>query len=190
MDVGEVYRVDASRRTTAVNAYVGGLGHTKRVVLYDNLIEDFPAGPGAQRGGPRAGPREGTATCPKGLLWLAIVAPAGTFLVQRLAERIAGRWTRARGPTAGSLPALALALALVSFGLTCAGNALSRPVEARADAFALELTNDPEAFIELERSLALRNLGDPDPPGCSQALFGTHPTTMERIGLRRGSSER
>ena len=42
VDVGEVYRVDASRRTTAVNAYVGGLGHTKRVVLYDNLIEDFP----------------------------------------------------------------------------------------------------------------------------------------------------
>ena len=42
VDVGEVYRVDASRRTTAINAYVGGLGHTKRVVLYDNLIEDFP----------------------------------------------------------------------------------------------------------------------------------------------------
>ena len=42
VDVGEVYRVDASRRTTAANAYVGGLGHTKRVVLYDNLIEDFP----------------------------------------------------------------------------------------------------------------------------------------------------
>ena len=42
MDVGEVYRVDASRRTTAANAYVGGLGHTKRVVLYDNLIDGFP----------------------------------------------------------------------------------------------------------------------------------------------------
>ena len=42
VDVGEVYRVDASRRTTGANAYVAGLGHTKRVVLYDNLIEDFP----------------------------------------------------------------------------------------------------------------------------------------------------
>ncbi|MEA2375760.1 MAG: endopeptidase, partial [Thermoleophilaceae bacterium] len=37
--VGKVYRVDASRRTTGANAYVGGLGSTKRVVLYDNLIE-------------------------------------------------------------------------------------------------------------------------------------------------------
>ena len=47
--------------------------------------------------------------------------------------------------------------------MTCAGNALSRPVEARADAFALELTRDPEAFIELERSLALRNIERPGP---------------------------
>src|SRR5918995_1564648 len=41
VDVGEVYEVDASRRTTAANAYVTGFGQTKRVVLYDNLIEDF-----------------------------------------------------------------------------------------------------------------------------------------------------
>src|SRR5206468_605211 len=42
VDVGEVYRVDASRRTTATNAYVWGLGGTKRVVLYDTLIRDYP----------------------------------------------------------------------------------------------------------------------------------------------------
>src|SRR5258707_473337 len=37
--VGEVYVVDASRRTTAANAYVTGLGATKRVVLFDTLLE-------------------------------------------------------------------------------------------------------------------------------------------------------
>ena len=41
VEVGEVYEVDASRRTTAANAYVTGLGHTKRVVLYDTLLKDF-----------------------------------------------------------------------------------------------------------------------------------------------------
>ena len=41
VDVGDVLVVDASRRTTAANAYVNGLGHTKRVVLYDTLIERF-----------------------------------------------------------------------------------------------------------------------------------------------------
>src|SRR3954454_6338226 len=42
VDVGQVYRVDASRRTTATNAYVWGLGNTKRVVIYDNLIRKYP----------------------------------------------------------------------------------------------------------------------------------------------------
>ena len=78
----------------------------------------------------------------------------------------------------------------MTFALTCAGNALSRTVEARADAFALELTRDPEAFIELERSLSLRNVSDPDPPGLLHTLLGTHPTTIDRIGIgeayRRG----
>ncbi len=188
VDVGEVYRVDASRRTTAINAYVGGIGHTKRVVIYDNLIEDYP----------RAQVRSVIAhelghvahrDVPRGLLWLALVALPGTFLVQVLAERIAPReltprrGARRAGPEA--LPALALALALVSFGLTVAGNALSRRVEARADAYALELTDEPKAFVALERSLALRNIGDPDPPALTQRLFGSHPTTIQRIGIGR-----
>ena len=59
---------------------------------------------------------------------------------------------------------------------------LSRQVEARADGFALRLTRDPAAFIALERRLALANVSDPDPPALLHALFGTHPTTVERIG--------
>ena len=121
---------------------------------------------------------------PKGLLWIAIVAPAGTFLIQRLAERFAGdRLGEGVRPDGRAIPAVALAFALVSFGLSCAGNALSRPVEARADAFALETTRDSEAFIELEKNLTLRNLGDPDPRAGRRQLFGTHPTTKERLGF-------
>ena len=78
--------------------------------------------------------------------------------------------------------AVILAFALVSFALTCAGNVMSRQVEARADAFALDLTRDPDAAIELSRSLAIRNLGDPDPPRLYHDVFATHPTTLERIG--------
>src|SRR6266511_408141 len=39
VDIGEVYEVDASRRSRALNAYVSGLGSTKRVVLYDTLLD-------------------------------------------------------------------------------------------------------------------------------------------------------
>ena len=185
VDVGEVYRVDASRRTTGINAYVGGLGHTKRVVLYDNLIEDFPE---AQVRSVVAHELAHVkhADLRRGLLWIAIVAPAGMWLVQRVTEAIAARSRdddRDGAPGPALVPALALSLALVSFGLTCAGNVLSRDVEARADAFALDETRDPEAFVGLERSLALRNLSQPDPPKAWHTLFGTHPTTLDRIGF-------
>ena len=183
--VGEVYRVDASRRTTAVNAYVGGIGPTKRVVLYDNLIDDFSPDQVRQVVAHELGHQKHRDLY-RGLLWLAIVAPAGVYLVQRLAEafgRREGLGDPSRRPGPATLPAIALAVSLVSLALGSASNVLSRQVEARADAFSLELTRDPAAHIALERELAERNISDPDPPAVLQDLFGTHPTTLERIGI-------
>jgi STE24 endopeptidase len=178
VDVGEVYRVDASRRTNAVNAYVNGLGHSKRVVLYDNLIDDFTRPEVLGVVAHELGHQKHDDLL-RGLAWLAIVAPAGTFLVQALAERFA------RGERLGTprgLPAIALAIAVVSLGLGCASNALSRKVEASADSFSLELTRDPADFISFQRRIAIENVTDPDPPELLHLLFDTHPTTLERIG--------
>ena len=180
VDVGEVYRVDASRRTTGANAYVAGLGHTKRVVLYDNLIEDFTPAEVRSVVAHELGHVKHD-DVPRGLLFLALITPPAMLLVQRMVERLA---PGARG--ADLVPALALALAVVSFGGQVAGAYVSRGVEARADAFALRTTNDPEAFIALERRLTLQNISEPDPPDVFQALFGTHPTTIERIGYGVG----
>jgi len=178
VDVGEVYRVDASRRTSAANAYVIGLGHSKRVVLYDNLIHGFPRDEVRVVVAHELGHQKHNDLL-RGLAWLALVAPAGTFLVQALAERFAGR----RLPTPAGLPAIALAVAITSIGFGVASNALSRTVEARADAFALDLTRDPADFVKFERRIAIRNVGDPDPPRLYHLLFDTHPTTEERIGI-------
>lgn len=179
VDVGEVYRVDASRRTTGANAYVGGLGHTKRVVLYDNLVEGFPPEQVRTVVAHELG-HVAHRDLLRGLAWLAIVAPFAVLLVQRLTERWAPE--EPRRASARTVPALTLAFTLVAFGATCAGNVLSRDVEAAADAYALRLTGDPAAFVEFERRIALRNVADPDPPRLWQALFGTHPTIVERIG--------
>jgi Zn-dependent protease with chaperone function len=185
VDVGEVYRVDASRRTSAANAYVIGLGHTKRVVLYDNLIDDFPRGEVRVVVAHELGHQKHNDLL-RGLAWLALVAPAGTFLTQALAERFARRERlgdpRVR-PGPAALPAIALAVAIAGLALGLASNALSRPVEARADSFALELTRDPGDFVKFERRITLLNLGDPDPPRLYHLLFDTHPTTEERIGF-------
>lgn len=185
VDVGEVYRVDASRRTTAANAYVNGLGHSKRVVLYDNLITKFPRDQVRLVVAHELGHQKHDDVL-RGLAWLALVAPAGTFLAQALAERFGRRYglgdpSGKPGPVV--LPAIALAVAIATFGFTVASNVLSREVEASADSFSLRLTDDPAAFIQFEQRLARRNITDPDPARLWHNVFGTHPTTLERIGI-------
>jgi len=178
VDVGQVYVMDASKRTTAANAYVNGLGHTKRVVLYDNLLDDFSREEvrlvvAHELGHVRYD------DVPRGLVWLAIATPFGLFAASRMTLRVAPREDRA-GPAV--LPALALSVTAIAFLLTCVSNQLSRRVEARADSFALQLTHETEAFISFQRRIAIQNVSDPDPWGWSSFLLGTHPTTIDRIG--------
>src|SRR5262249_25958103 len=103
------------------------------------------------------------------------------ILIAGMARAIAGREGVKPGWPA-FLPAFALAIFATSFVIGIAGNQLSRAVEARADTFSLQLTNDPKGMIELQQQLADRNLADPDPPGAFTFLFGTHPPTIDRIG--------
>jgi STE24 endopeptidase len=178
VDVGEVYEMDASRRTTAANAYVTGLGRTKRVVLYDTLVDDFTPAETRLVVAHELG-HVHYRDVRNGLIWLAVVAPFGVWAAAALAERLAPR-DAALGPRA--VPAVALSLALVVPVMTIVSNQLSRDVERRADAFSLELTRDPETFIEFQRRIARKNVSDPDPPAVSRFLFGTHPPTIQRLG--------
>ena len=181
VDVGQVYEMDASRRTTAANAYVTGLGHTKRVVLYDNLVNDFTQAETRMVVAHELGHVHHHDTR-NGLVWLAIVAPFGMWAVAALVERLAPR-DGGLGPRA--VPAAALAIAIVVPVLSMVSNQLSRPVEARADAFSLQLTDDPQTLIDFQRRITVKNVSDPQPPGVARFLLGTHPSTLERIGMAK-----
>ena len=180
VDVGQVYRVDASRRTSAANAYVIGLGHSKRVVLYDNLIDDFKPGEVRTVVAHELGHQKHDDLL-RGLAWLAIVAPAGTFLVQApvgaLRRQASGS---ARRP---ALPAIALAIALVSLGLGCASNALSRQGGGERGLVRAAAHARPEGLHRLPAPHLGPERGRPGPaPAGTTTLFDTHPTTLERIG--------
>ena len=180
VEIGEVYEIDASRRTNTLNAYVDGIGSSKRVVLYDNLLDRAKR---AELNSVVAHELGHVADDDilRGLGFFAIVAPLGMLFVGELAGAIARR-SGADPATPAAVPAYLLALALAAFVLNVPGNQLSRRVEARADAFALELTDDPQALISVQRHLKRASLGDPDPPAVVHFLFGTHPSTVERIG--------
>jgi STE24 endopeptidase len=181
VDVGEVYEVDASRRTTASNAYVTGLGRTKRVVLYDNLLKDFTRDEVRLVVAHELG-HVHYRDVPRGLLYVAIVAPFSLLAAAGLTRLMAPDEPR---PGPAALPALALSVAVVSLGVTTIANQLSRRIEARADSYSLRLTDAPEPFIGFERGIAVRNVADPDPPEWITFLLATHPPTVDRIGIAK-----
>jgi STE24 endopeptidase len=182
--VDDVLVADASRRTTTLNAYVSGLGGTRRVVVYDNLVDDAP-------------PAQVRAVVAHELAHakhhdvlvgttLAAVAAAGGMAA--LALLLDWSWLLRRAAVSGPAdPAcVALVLALVALGSVLAApvqNTASRAIEARADRTSLEVTGDAAAFVALQRSLAVRSLADPTPPRWAQVWFGTHPTLSQRAGM-------
>ena len=183
VDVGDVLVVDASRRTTSANAYVVGIGHTKRVVLYDTLLRGFTPEQVRLVVAHELGHVKHR-DVPRGIVWTAIIAPGAMLVVMLLTTRWSRRARTVPG-TPASLPAFALALSVVAFTAMVVSNQLSRRVEAGADAYSLELTGEGRQFIGMERRLARVNLADPDPPRLYHDLFATHPSVVERIGAAR-----
>jgi STE24 endopeptidase len=187
--VDDVLVADASRRTTALNAYVSGLGSTRRIVVYDTLLAE--ATPDEVRSvvahelGHAAENDVRDATLIGALGAAGAVALLGFLLTWPALLQRAG----ADAVTDPAVVALVLALAaLGTFIATPASNAVSRRVETRADIRALEATNDPVALAQVQRRLALTNRSDVTPPAALYAWFGTHPTAPQRIALARAWS--
>jgi Zn-dependent protease with chaperone function len=184
--VRDVLVADASRRTRAVNAYVSGLGPTRRIVVYDTLLRVAPpaeveAVVAHELGHAKAG------DVVSGTALGALGAAAGVCALFLLGSW-AGLLRRAGVDSIAEPRAVALLLAVATVAGLVAGPAqalLSRRIEARADRHALALTGDPADFEAMQGRLALVNLGDVDPNPIEQWLFGSHPSTVERMAAAR-----
>jgi STE24 endopeptidase len=175
--VDDVLVADASRRTTTGNAYVSGLGPSKRVVLFDTLLDGRFSGGEIRVIAAHELAHVARAHLWKGIAWFALLAVPGVFLVAWVTDRRGGLDDPALVP-------LALAVAFVFFLASLPfQNLVSRRYEAEADWLALEATRDADSAVDLERNLVLTNLGDPEPPAWLHGLFSTHPTPMERIAM-------
>ena len=184
--VKDVLVADASRRTSAVNAYVSGLGPTRRIVVYDTLLReadpDEVVSVVAHELGHAKDRDVATGTLIAALG--AATAVCGLYLL--------GAWSgllrRAGVESLADPRGIALIVAVVTMvGLvaTPLQNLVSRRIEARADHHALVLTDDPDTFEAMERRLALVNLADVDPNPLEHVLFASHPSTVERIAAAR-----
>jgi STE24 endopeptidase len=174
--VREVLVADASRRTNKVNAYVSGIGRTRRVVLYDTLLEKAGAPELRLVVAHELGHRRDRHILKATLLGMA-GAVAAVLLVWAALGRDAGD-----PRNAPVVLLLGLGLELVTLA---PGSALSRRWERAADRASLELTDDLPAFETAHRELALANLSDLDPPRLVYLLLFSHPTPPERIAASR-----
>ncbi len=184
VDVETVQVADASRRTTTANAYVAGIGPTRRVVFYDTILDGRFGEPELVSVAAHELAHVARRHLWKGTAWFALLAVPGLFAVAWVTERRGGL----RDPALVPLGLLvAVALSLVTLPLQ---NALSRRYEAEADWIALQATGDPDAAIALDHRLVVTSLGDPDPPAWAEVLLSTHPPAIDRIAMAEAFRER
>ncbi len=182
VSLDQVLVADASRRTTRENAYVSGLGTTRRVVLYDTLVE------ARQPDEIRAVVAHEVAHHKHRDLERGTLAAAGSVVVgvYALAWWLRRRTRRGRQREVADPRACGVVVAavlIVSVLATPVEAAVSRRMEAAADWHALQLTGDPEAHERLTVELARSNLSRPDPPAWRHVWWGTHPRPVERLTM-------
>ncbi len=177
MEVGEVLVMEASAKTSRANAYFAGVGASRQVVLYDNLINTHTREQVKLVVAHEMGHWKGGHVS-KGLVFSAL-GVAGVLLLFFLAN---GRMPPS---SYASLERALLLLFVVStlagYVLSPASSFISRRFEVAADAYSLELTGDPATFVSTQINLSRGNLSDVEPPLFMRWFAWTHPTTLERI---------
>lgn len=182
--VRDVLQVDASRKTSRLNAYLTGLGATTRIVLFDTLLT-------------KATPEEVNLVLAHEMghwkhrhIWKGIAIGAlGTCLLLLLFSLLLRSPTlaatfRFAGPgDSAAVPFLWLVFFVVNLVTLPVQSGISRVFEREADRESLALTGNADGFIRSEVRLAETNLSDPDPPRWVVLWLYTHPPVLERIGM-------
>jgi STE24 endopeptidase len=184
-----MFWMGAGEKTTALNAYVTGIGSSKRIVVWDTTI--------AKMNTPQivfvAGHEMGHYVLqhlPKGLTLAAL----SLLVMFYLGYRCVG-WVLARcGPAWGirglddwaSLPVLVLLFTVFSFVGNPLGSAFSRYFEHQADQYGLEVTHgltpdSGQIAAQAFQVLGEVGLSDPDPNPVDVFLFYDHPPVTERV---------
>ena len=180
MPVDEVYVIDASSKTTQVNAYVAGFGKARRIVLFDTLLSGY-----------KPDEIEVVLAHEMGhwyyrhvllsLVGLGAVSWLGLFGLRWLLGRNWGRLGLSGPDDVAGLPYVMAIIAAATILSLPVQNGFSRYGEGQADAFALAVSQKPGTFIALFEQFAEQNLSVVNPPAWEKFIFYTHPPIVERI---------
>lgn len=179
-----VYEVDMSKQTHAMNAYVTGIGTHLRIVLWDTTVNQLSKSEVLFIMAHEMGHYVmhhivwGIAAALAGLL-------IGLFLAARLLLWIVRRWGPHLNLThpgdLAALPLVLLLFAMLSFAGEPLQNAVSRQFEHAADSYAIHLTQNRQAAISSFQKLSRASLGEINPPALVKWIQYDHPTMLDRI---------
>ncbi|HLG07072.1 MAG TPA: M48 family metalloprotease [Gaiellaceae bacterium] len=170
---------EVSADTDQANAYAFGLGPSRRVVLWDTMLQDpFTAGEQKVVLAHELA-HHSQDHLPEGIGWFALFAVPGAWILMRVTRRRGGMGT----PEA--IPLSLLVVVVLQLVTAPLANTISRRMEAEADWKALQVTRDPESLEGLMIGFSKTSLGDPDPPGWVELMLGTHPSLADRVAMAR-----
>jgi len=184
-----MFWMGAGEKTIDLNAYVTGIGASKRIVVWDTTI--------AKMNTPQivfvAGHEMGHYVLlhiPKGLIFFAGLSLIFFYLGYRVIGWVLARWGAGwciRGVDDwASLPALLLLLSIFSFISSPVISAFSRHFEHQADQYGLEVTHgltpdSGQVAAQAFQILGEVGLSDPDPNLLDVYLYYSHPPIPDRI---------
>ena len=180
-----IYLFDASKQSKAISANVSGIGPTMRISLNDNLLN-------------RSTPQEVAAVMGHemghyvlnhvwwSLAFFSALAALTMFLVSRIAPaliaRYGARWGGIRGlGDPASLPVLGILIATFMLIATPITKTMIRVDESQADAFGLDVAQEPDGFASIAMTLSEYRKIEPGP--AEEALFFDHPSGATRVRM-------
>jgi STE24 endopeptidase len=174
------YEWGLSDKTRKANAALAGLGRSLRILVSDTMLSEYSDDEiEVVLAHELAHHVHGDIW--KGIVFESVLIYAGFYFAFRVLARFAVPFGLTGPADVAGIPLLLLAASGVSLVTIPAAHAMSRAFERNADAFALNLTGNPAAFVSAMRRLGEQNLAEDDPSRLVQWLFYSHPPVRARI---------
>lgn len=179
-----VFEVNMAEKTNALNAYVTGIGENSRIVLWDTTLNSLTdeeilfimaheMGHYVEK------------HIYIGIALYIVSMLVGLWLISKLMPWLVSRFgTVLKINKMKDIHSLPLLLLLVSFLLFVSNpvtNYISRYQETRADHYAMQLMNNPEAAVSTFQNLSKSGLSEVNPPLLVKLFRFSHPPMLERI---------
>lgn len=187
--VTRMFWMEASEKTTTLNAYVTGFGASKRIVVWDTTLKKLDTPQIVFVAGHEMG-HYALQHIAKGFGLAALFLLVAFYLGFRLSDRVimrdSKRWEIRGTHDIASLPFLLMLLLVFTFLSSPLVNGISRYFEHQADQYALEITHGliPDAGEVGAQSFQILGeigLSDPDPNPLNVILFYDHPPVSDRV---------